>query len=151
MAQSLKFIPTRITNPTISFKNGALRGANKKKGNKTMKYINKIEEILNKDYDQETPDKPRSADFNRAIKSMLKNMFPGCTIQPTKGAWCEASGFIQNPNNGKTVFYIFRDYRMGDWKKRILYRQTAGLHDSCGGANCYTDIERMQADVMRML
>ncbi len=114
-------------------------------------HINKIEIVLRKDYNHEIPDKPRSKEFNVAIKSMLKKMFPNCTIQPTKGAWCSASGFIQNPENGKTVYYIFQDYRHGDWKQRIVIRKTAGLHDSCGGANCLTDIARMQADVMRML
>lgn len=114
-------------------------------------YITKIEAILKKDYDHEIPDKPRSAEFNRAIKAMLKKMFPGCAIQPTKGAWCEASGFIQNPDNGKTVFYFFQDYRYGDWKRRILVRKHYTIQPSCGGANCFTDIDRMQADVMRML
>lgn len=113
--------------------------------------IQKIETILKKNYEHETPDKPRSAEFNRAIKSMLRKLFPGCIVKPTKDAWCEASGFIQNPDNGKTVFYIFQDYRYGDWKERILVRPTAGLHDSRGGANTFTSIHRMQITVLAMI
>ena len=52
-----------------------------------MNYVKKIETILQKDYEHEIPDKPRSAEFNRAVKSFLKQTFPGCTILPTKGIW----------------------------------------------------------------
>lgn len=116
-----------------------------------MSYIKKIEEILNKDYDHEIPDKPRSAEFNKAIKAFLKKSFPGYTIIPTKGAWCEASGFIQDKDTGATVFYSFQDYRYGDWKKRILIRTAKHEKDYTGGANHYTDIDNMYADVMMLI
>lgn len=115
-----------------------------------MNYITKIEGILRKDYDHEIPDKPRSVEFNRAIKSFLKKTFPGCTILPTKGAWCQASGFIQN-TSGKTVYYSFQDYRYGDWKQRILIRKARDEKDYTGGANHYTDINRMYDDVMMLM
>lgn len=116
-----------------------------------MSYIQKIEDILKKDYDHETPDKPRSVDFNKAIKSFLKASFPGYAIITTKGAWCQASGFIQDKDTGKTVFYSFQDYRYGDWKQRILIRRAAGTSDYRGGANHYTNVEDMYADVMMLM
>lgn len=116
-----------------------------------QKYINKINVILKKDYDHEIPDKLRSIEFNRVIKSMLKAMFPDCIIIPTKGAWCSASGFISNPVNNKVVYYSFNDYRYRDWKQGILIRTAKDASDYTGGANHFTDITRMQADVMMLI
>lgn len=116
-----------------------------------MSYISKIEEILMKDYDHETPDKPRSAEFNKAIKAFLKKSFPGYTILPTKGAWCQASGFIQDKDTGKTVFYSFQDYRYGDWKQKILIRTAKSEKDYTGGPNHFTNIDDMYADVMMLM
>lgn len=110
-----------------------------------------IDEILRKDYDHEIPDKPRSVEFNKAIKAMLKRSFPGYTITPTKNAWCQASGFIQDKDTGKTVFYMFQDYRYGDWKQRILIRTAMSTQDFTGGANHFTDIDNLYADVMMLM
>ena len=107
---------------------------------KTIQYVQKVEEILRKDYDHEIPDKPRSAEFNRVIKAMLKDMFPECTIIPTKGAWCSASGFIIDPEDGKCAFYSFQDYRYGNWKQRILIRTAKNEKDYTGGPNRYADL-----------
>ncbi|MBQ2184718.1 MAG: hypothetical protein II399_08765 [Lachnospiraceae bacterium] len=105
----------------------------------------KIEEILARDYDHEIPDKLRSRDFNKAINAWLRKSFPGCAMYPTKGAWCEASGFIEK--DGKYVFYSFQDYRYWDWKEQILIRTAKSEKDYTGGANHYTNIDRMVDDV----
>lgn len=115
-----------------------------------MNYVTKIDSILIKDYDHEIPDKPRSVEFNRAIKSLLKQTFPGCTILPTKGACCQVSGFIQNAS-GKTVYYSFQDYRYGDWKQRILIRKARDEKDYTGGASHFTDINYLYDDVMILM
>lgn len=113
------------------------------------KYVDKIDGILYKDYDHEIPDKPRSVDYNRVIRNMLKKMFPNATIHATKNAWCEASGFIEQ--DGKFVYYGFGDYRWGDWKRGILIRAAKSLEDYTGGANNITDIYRMEDDVQWLL
>lgn len=116
-----------------------------------MNDIQKINSILHKDYDHEIPDKPRSVAFNRAILAMLKKSFPDCTIIPTKGTWCEASGFIKEESTGRFVYYSFQDYRYGDWKQRILIRTAKDERDYHGGANHYTDVERMEKDIRFLL
>lgn len=116
-----------------------------------MNYVKKIENILQKDYDHEIPDKPRSAEFNRALKSMLKKSFPGYTIIMPKTIWCQASGFIKSPDTGKCVFFSFQDYRYGDWTQRILIRKARDEKDYTGGANHFTDINRMHDDVMMLM
>ena len=113
--------------------------------------INKIDNILKKDYDHEIPDKPRSIEFNRAIKSLLKKIFPEYTIITTKGSWCTASGFIQNAATGKTVYYSFQDYRYDSWKTQILIRTAKDEKDYHGGANHYTNINNIRNDVMMLI
>ena len=101
----------------------------------TKFYKQKIDAILAKDYDHETPDKPRSAEFNRAIKSMLKALFPDYTIFPTEGAWCQASGFIKNEQTGKCVYYCFNDYRYSQWDGHFYVRFARDEHDYVGFTN----------------
>ena len=101
----------------------------------TKFYKQKIEEILKKDYNHELPDKPRSAEFNRAIKSMLKAMFPDCSILPTNGAWCQASGFIKSERTGKCVYYCFNDYRYSQWDGHFYIRSCRDEKDYVGYTN----------------
>ena len=115
------------------------------------KYKNKIEAIIAKDYSHELPDKPRSAEFNRVIKSMLKAMFPDCTILQTKGTWCYASGFIKSERTGKCVYYCFDDYRYCVWNHSILIRSAKDETDYTGGANRYTSLEDMRRMVYGLL
>lgn len=110
---------------------------------------NKINAILAKDYDHEIPDKPRSAEFQKAFKSLLRRMFPNCTILPTKGCWCEANGFIKDANN-KFVYYSTNDYRwttFGRWDQRILIRTAENEKDYRGGGNHYADLEELEEQV----
>ena len=115
----------------------------------TSKLRQKISAILNKDYDHETPDKPRSSDYNRAIKAWLKSQLSDCEIYATKNAWCEASGYIEK--DGKFVYYRFPDYRWEDWSDRILIRKAESLKDYTGGANYFTDIDNMIDEVRWLL
>lgn len=116
-----------------------------------MYYRSKIDEIIHKDYDHETPDIPRSKEYCRAISHMLKSIFPDYTIIPTKGCYCESSGFIQK--NGKFVYYSFNDYRydlFGKWYERILIRTAQNEHDYTGGPNHYADLDNLRYEVDRL-
>ena len=109
----------------------------------------KIDVILAKDYDHETPDKPRSAEFQKAFKALLKKMFPNYTIIPIKGCWCEAHGFIKD-QNGKFVYYGTNDYRwatFGRWDQRILIRTAESEKDYTGGANHTVDLDELEDQV----
>ena len=109
----------------------------------------KINAILAKDYDHEIPDTLRSKEFQKAFKSILRRMFPNCTIIPIKGCWCEANGFIKD-QNGKFVFYSTNDYRwntFGRWDQRILIRTAESEKDYRGGANHTADLEELEEQV----
>ena len=109
----------------------------------------KIEAILARDYDHEVPDTLRSKDFQKQFKSILRRMFPDCTILPIKGCWCEANGFIKD-QNGKFVYYSTNDYRyniLGRWDQRILIRTAESEKDYRGGANHYADHEELEDQV----
>lgn len=106
-------------------------------------YRRQVEAVLNKDYAHELPDKPRSKDYNRVIRNMLVNMFPEAKIIPTKGTWCQASGFISFPD-GNYLYYIFPDYRYDKWDERILIRTAKDEHDYTGGANHYADLDKLR-------
>ncbi len=109
----------------------------------------KIDAILAKDYDHEVPDTLRHVDFQKAFKSILKRMFPDCTILPTKGAWCEANGFIKSPDN-KYIYYSTNDYRwttFGRWDQGILIRTAENEKDYTGGANHRADLENLEEQV----
>lgn len=111
--------------------------------------IQKISGILAKDYDGEIPEKKRSQAFQRAINNWLRKSFPDCTVIPTKGAWCEASGFITK--NGKYVYYSFSDYRYWSWWERVLIRTAENEKDYRGGANHYADLGNLEAEVRFLL
>ena len=109
----------------------------------------KIEAILARDYDHEVPDTLRHKDFQKQFKSILRRMFPDCTILPIKGCWCEANGFIKD-QNGKFVYYSTNDYRyniLGRWDQRILIRTAESEKDYRGGANHYADLEELEDQV----
>ena len=109
----------------------------------------KIEAILGRDYDHEVPDTLRHKDFQKQFKSILRRMFPNCTIIPSKGAWCEANGFIKD-QNGKFVYYSTNDYRYnicGRWDQRILIRTAESEKDYRGGGNHYADLEELEDQV----
>ena len=112
----------------------------------TERYTDKINEVLNKDYDHEIPDKPRSVEFNKLFKKMLKEMFPDCEIIATKGTWCEASGFIKNAD-GICVFYNTNDYRWEHWDERILIRLAKNEKDYTGFGNNFSDLDELEDSV----
>ena len=109
----------------------------------------KINAILARDYDHEVPDTLRHVEFQKAFKSILRRMFPDCTILPSKGCWCEANGFIKD-QNGKFVYYSTNDYRYnicGRWDQRILIRTAESEKDYHGGGNHYADLEQLEEEV----
>ena len=103
---------------------------------KLNQYRNKINSTLRKDYDHEQPYIPMGKDFCRAIKNMLKSIFPDAEITDSKGTYCYASGFLTF-KNGKTVYYNFNDFRYRRWDEQILVRTARDTKDYSGGCNHY--------------
>lgn len=114
--------------------------------------IRKIQNILDADYDHEIPDVIRSRKFCKAFGTMLKHLFPSCTIIQSN-CYCEATGFIKNPN-GKLIYYASEDYRypfMGrDWTSSVLYRTAAHEKDYTGGTNNFSDLEHLKENVEKL-
>lgn len=116
------------------------------------KHVAKINRILEKDYDHETPDVIRSKKFNIAFTELIDKMFPNCTVITSLGGYCMASGFIKK--HDKYVYYSTEDYRFpsdSSWKNNILYRTAENDRDYRGGSNHYADIEYLQECVEKLL
>ena len=93
----------------------------------------KIKAILEKDYDHETPDKPRSKDFCSAVKSWVNGSVGryGGKVVGTVSGWREAFGFIRWANGKHTYFHI------GFESDEFLIRVAKSDTDCTGGTNHY--------------
>lgn len=115
------------------------------------KQVAKINDILDRDYDHETPDVLRSKAYKKAFEKLMQKMFPDCTIIANSGAYCEASGFIKKDD--KYIYYSTDDYRWpsgSSWKNGILYRAAKDEKDYSGGSNCFADIEFLEESVRKL-
>jgi len=93
----------------------------------------KIQAVLDKDYDHETPDKPRSIEFAGAVKTWVNGAvkrYGGKVVGDIKG-WREASGFIQWAGGKYTYFCIPFD------SDEFLIRAAKSPKDFTGGTNQY--------------
>lgn len=115
------------------------------------KQVAKINDILNRDYDHEIPNVPRSKAYERAFAKLMQKMFPDCTIITSLGSYCMASGFIKKDD--KYVYYATDDYRWpqgSSWKNNILYRTAKNENDYHGGSNRFADIEFLEESVRKL-
>lgn len=119
-------------------------------------YKNKINSILNKDYDHECPDYLKSKDFGKAVKSMLKSMFNNEIAEiKHNDVYCSPSYFLTF-KNGIVCYVSFNDYRYnvmgGKWYNNILYRIAKDTKDYRGESNnnCLS-IEYLKDDVTYLI
>lgn len=106
----------------------------------------KIEEVLEKDYDHETPYIPMSKEFNREFRKEVKKRikpFKLSLIPSSVNCYCESSGFITNGT--KYVYFHTSDFRYwpDEWKNHILIRKAKDERDFHGEANYYCSLEEI--------
>ena len=106
-----------------------------------MRYT-KIFNIINKDYNHENPNIPRSEDFSKEFKRIISNKVKGkYTVVNHHKGYCECSGFLTD-GNGHYVYYSSGDFRFNPrWYNNILVRIAKDTTDYVGGINHYTDID----------
>lgn len=117
---------------------------------------NKIQSILNKDYNHECPDYLRSDDFGKAVKSMLKSIFKNDIVDiKHNDCYCSPSYFLTF-KNGIVCYVSFNDFRYnvmgGSWYNNILYRIAKDTKDYHGESNnnCI-DLEYLKRDVLSLV
>ena len=119
-----------------------------------MVNCNRIYEILSKDYDHEMPDIPRTKEFGRAYKSILKKLVvtEGYDIIKHQANGCCVSGFIVD-GKGHYVYYSTSDYRHwpNEWRDRILIRKAKNTSDYTGGPNHRTSLNNFVEDVKDLM
>ena len=86
----------------------------------------KIVEILEKDYDHEQPDIPRSKEFNRAYRNEVRRLIKpyGYELVSEKGStYCGSSGTITD-GKGNEIYFNSGDYRYDGDRifERVLVR-----------------------------
>lgn len=112
-----------------------------------------IIEVLNADYDHETPYIPMSKAFNRKYKAFIKKQISpyGYEIVGDTKGYCGWSGYI---TNGDKYLYV----HSGDWRfnereyhitenndvfTRVLVRSAKNEHDYTGGGNHFIELCRI--------
>ena len=114
-----------------------------------------IEKILDKDYDHEFPDIPRTREFNReyikAVKKICKpyGIFVN-SIYEWGGEYCECSGFLQLDR--KFCYFNSGDYRYNreDIFEHVLIRTAKDPLDFHGGPNHYTTLRGIAKKAMEL-
>ena len=106
-----------------------------------MRYT-KIFNIINKDYNHENSNIPRSEAFSKEFKRIILNKVKGkYTVVNHLSGYCECSGFLTD-GNGHYVYYSSGDFRFNPrWYSNILVRVAADTTDYVGGINHYTDLD----------
>lgn len=112
------------------------------------KEVEKLNTIVEKDYNHEQPDIPRSKEFGEVFTRFMKKMFPDCYVKNTS-SYCEGGVVIKNPVD-KYIYVRTNDYRWSDWTQRILYRTMAHDEDWTGGGNNFADIDELKDSVYRL-
>lgn len=112
------------------------------------KEIDKLDAIVEKDYDHEMPDILRSKEFGQEFTRFMKKMFADCCVKNIS-SYCEGGVTIKNPI-GKYIYIRTDDYRWRNWSKRILYRTMAHAEDWTGGGNNFSNIEELKDSVYRL-
>lgn len=121
-----------------------------------MGYVDKItRSVLQKDYNHETPDKPRSVDFHKACTRALKEMVIsyGYIVHTGKPNWKDFSAFVEDPKTNKYV-YVSCEYQDEDdtrWGNHVLYRTAKSLTDYTGGRNNFTSFDSLGESIHRLL
>ena len=109
------------------------------------KEVEKLNAIVEKDYDHEQPDIPRSKEFGDTFARFMKKMFADCYVKNIS-SYCEGGVVVKNPV-GKYIYIRTDDYRWRDWSKRILYRTMSHAEDWTGGGNNFADIDELKDSV----
>ena len=112
------------------------------------KEVEKLNAIVEKDYDHEQPDIPRSKEFGQAFGNFMEKMFPDYYVKNIS-SYCEGGVVIKN-SIGKYIYIRTDDYRWRDWTKRILYRTMVHAEDWTGGGNNFADIDELRDSVYRL-
>lgn len=114
----------------------------------------RIFEILNKDYDHEMPEIPRTKEFGRAYKAILRKLVAaeGYDIVNHDAYSCCVSGFVTD-GKGHYVYYSTDDYRFNpnEWRDRILIRKAENASDYKGGANHFTSLDHFAEEVKHLM
>ena len=113
------------------------------------RYKNKLNSILHKEYEHETPDIPRSKEFAQGIKGLLKHLFPNATIKIIE-TYCSPSAFLTF-EHGQTIYVSFNDYRWREWDDGILYRTAQNDTDYHGGYNNFASLDALKEDIEHLL
>lgn len=112
-------------------------------------YIKQLRDILCKDYDHEQNYVPRTRDFTKIYRKMIKSMIKneGWELSFPTLNYCEVSFFIRNQN--KYVYVSTSDFRWGneEWRNNILIRTAKNDKDYHGGSNYYTSLEEFVDNV----
>ena len=106
--------------------------------------------ILEKDYDHERPDIPRSKDFTKAVGNLLKKMFPSFTVR-SNGASTSPTFVLRDSMSDKLIYVSIPDYRYENWYERILYRTMAYEKDWTGGMNHFANIRDLEDGVNHLV
>jgi len=116
-----------------------------------------IKKVLAQDYDHETPDIPRSKDFNRAYKSYVRKQIKPYGLELVKGkgsSYCECSGFVTD-NNGHYVYFNSGDYRyphsLNDIYHSVLIRTAESEKDYRGGSNHFVELKNIGEEMNRLI
>lgn len=116
-----------------------------------------IKKVLAKEYFHETPDVPRSKDFDRAYKSFIRGKIKpyGLEIVRDRGCgYCESSGFVTD-NKGHYVYFNSGDYRFdgmcNDIYHNVLIRTAENEKDYHGGTNHFVELKDIGAEINKLI
>lgn len=111
-----------------------------------MKYADKItRDVLQKDYNVETPDKLRTTAFHKACTRALKEMVIsyGYIVHTGRPNWKDFSAFVEDPKTNKYVYVLcmYQDEDDTRWANRVMYCTAKSLTDYRGGTNNFTSFD----------
>ena len=119
------------------------------------KMFAKILDVLDKDYDHETPDVPRSKDFIREYGKVIKKLVEPYGLEVSKlgkGAYCECWGYLKDKND-KFVYFNSGDFRYNGRNifDHILIRTAKSETDYTGGMNHYCKLEDIGSEAKHLM
>ncbi|NCB03214.1 MAG: hypothetical protein EOM67_13830, partial [Spirochaetia bacterium] len=120
-----------------------------------MDYIKRIFlEVLDKDYDHETPDKPRTVAFHKACTKALKEMVRpyNYVVHTSSPNWRDFTAFVEDPESGKYIFVSceYNDSHDSKWGNHVMYRAAKSLKDYSGGSNNFTDFNSLGEEIHKL-
>lgn len=96
-----------------------------------------------------------STKFKNVIKAILEDTNPNFVLDSYNVGHFYVSGFIQNKENGKLVYFSLSDVRGGCFcnhlLSNVLVRTAQHNKDFSGGSNNYTSLEEFGLNITRLL